>query len=132
MGCGMFLDIQESMSTLVTRENKKTQKIDCRRKSSQAQNTIYEHINIIGEITDEDNINFVCTHLKEHSLFCTLEKQELREVARSMKLATALKDSYILNEGDKGSCFFLIKNGEVDVEISANYIRTIGAGQCFG
>ena len=41
----------------------------------------------------------------------------MQEVASSMQLATAPKDSYIFKEGDTGACFFLIKEGEVDVEI---------------
>jgi CRP-like cAMP-binding protein len=49
-----------------------------------------------------------------------------------MKLATAAKDTCIFKQGDTGCYFFLIKAGEVDVEIEQEYIRTIGSGQCFG
>jgi cGMP-dependent protein kinase len=83
-------------------------------------------------VLDENDVKLVCQRLKEHSLFCTLEDKELREVAASMKLATALNNTYIFQEGDNGDCFFLIKRGEVDVEIEHKCIRTMGAGECFG
>lgn len=38
-----------------------------------------------------------------------------------MQLATAEKDSYIFKEGDSGACFFLIKEGEVELEIGDKY-----------
>lgn len=42
------------------------------------------------------------------------------------------KDEFIINQGDKGTKFYIIKSGKVDVFINNSYIRTLGSNQHFG
>jgi cGMP-dependent protein kinase len=38
----------------------------------------------------------------------------------------------IINEGEEGSRFYLVKSGKVDIYVNSNYIRTIGENEYFG
>lgn len=39
---------------------------------------------------------------------------------------------YIFHQGDVGTCFFLILEGEVDIEIEEKKVRTLKPGDTFG
>lgn len=68
---------------------KKSQKIDCRKKSSQNLDLIRENVVMVAESLTEAEKQFSCKHLKQHSLFCTLEDFEMMEVVNLMQRANA-------------------------------------------
>lgn len=41
-------------------------------------------------------------------------------------------DGYIFKQGDVGTCFFLIYEGEVEAEIDGKVIRNLKKGDTFG
>ena len=51
--------------------------------------------------------------LKSHNLFKMLTLKEIEEIVGHMESATAEAGAEIFQEGDKGSCFFIIEEGEV-------------------
>lgn len=70
---------------------KKSQKIDCRKKSSQSMDLIRENVVMVAESLTEAEKQFACKCLKQHSLFCTLEDFEVMEIVNLMQRADAAR-----------------------------------------
>lgn len=133
MGCAIFPQEKNALNNFHNvRGNKKTQMIDCRKRSSQALDRVVQNIITSEDNIDEASIQFARKVLQSHSLFCTLEPSEITNIANSMKFATAVKGQYIFKEGDFSSCFFIIKEGTVGVEIEGQHTKSLGKGDSFG
>ena len=71
--------------------------------------------------------------LGQHQLFGTLSKKELKVIAQEMVLAKPTQPKgYIFQQGDMGTCFFIILEGTVSTEIDGKVIRKLSKGETFG
>ncbi len=94
---------------------------------------ITEAIEILSNKLSEEQVLFAVTKLSDHQLFGTLNKRELKVIAQEMVLVKP-KDTkrFIFHQGDVGTCFFLIIEGEVGIEIDGKHVRTLKSGETFG
>lgn len=72
----------------VSRSNKRTQLIDCRKKSTHAINAILENIQIAEKSLSYAQKDLAISVLKEHNLFKMLTLKEIEEIVEHMKSAT--------------------------------------------
>jgi CRP-like cAMP-binding protein len=94
---------------------------------------ITEEIEVLSPKLTEEQINFAVHKLSDHQLFGTLNKRELKVIAQEMILVKPKDDEgYIFKQGDVGTCFFLIYEGEVEAEIDGKVIRALKKGDTFG
>lgn len=71
--------------------------------------------------------------MHHHQLFGTLNKRELRIIVQEMVVAKPNDHKgYIFQQGDTGTCFFLIYAGSVEAQIDGKKIRTLSKGETFG
>ena len=74
----------------------------------------------------------LCQILKEYPLFKELSPRVLSQVADKMTLKSYRKGADIVLQGDIGTEFFVIAQGEVDVIANGKQINTLGPGAFFG
>ena len=84
-------------------------------------------------LTLEQVIDF----LLETSLFCDLEPDELGDIVQIMQLQRFRTDQPIFREGDEGSAWYVLFDGEARVEkrdpfAPAREVARIGPHACFG
>jgi CRP-like cAMP-binding protein len=72
---------------------------------------------------NELQLVFAIEKLEQHQLFSSLSKQELRSVCEEMAYAKSQEGKYVFQQGEIGSCFFLIYKGKVRVEIDGLFVR---------
>ncbi len=70
--------------------------------------------------------------LKQNSLFCDLETNELLHLAKITNELHVKENNFIIREGDIGDELFIIIDGEVDVFANEKTIATLGVGACLG
>ena len=71
-------------------------------------------------------------HLGAVRLFCTCGKKELREIAKTAKIATVRSGTTILTEGDEGNTMYVILTGTARVSRGGRKLATAGPGDSFG
>lgn len=90
---------------------------------------------IISDIDIKQAIE-ICEFLKQCNVFANLTPEELREVADKMIRESYPAGARVIEQGERGDKFFLIKEGEVEVfidgESPAHRVRVLGKGDFFG
>lgn len=79
-------------------------------------------------IEENSNLNIIMTI----KLFSGLNDDDRTKIVRSYKKKTYLSGQTIINEGDHGHEFFIMKSGEAKVLINGKQVGVLGAGQYFG
>jgi putative ABC transport system ATP-binding protein len=78
----------------------------------------------------------VCEFLKQVDLFRDLTPRTLTEVADRMFREDYPAGTAVIRQGDVGDKFYLIRKGQVEVEVTrdgqANIVATLGEGNFFG
>ena len=70
--------------------------------------------------------------LQETPLFSTLDEEKIKEIAKISEKRSFNPNEFTIHEGDIASSFFLILDGQVEVQRRAKSIRRMGRGQFFG
>ena len=70
--------------------------------------------------------------LKKVPLFAELENRELEQIADTMRERRFPAGSSVTQEGAAGVGFFIVEEGEADVEVAGQQRGTIGPGDYFG
>ena len=70
--------------------------------------------------------------LRRASLFCTLSRHELVELAKVTEDLEVDEGKVLAREGELGREFFVIVDGEVAVTKGGRELRRLGAGEFFG
>jgi CRP/FNR family cyclic AMP-dependent transcriptional regulator len=70
--------------------------------------------------------------LKKVPLFADLDNGELGKIASTMKERRFAAGDSLTKEGESGVGFFVIEEGEADVDVGGEARRTIGPGDYFG
>lgn len=70
--------------------------------------------------------------LKDAPLFAHCSKQELQRIASIADQLDVREGKVLIQEGERGREFFVIVEGEVDVQRKGKKVNTLGAGDFFG
>lgn len=70
--------------------------------------------------------------LQRIPLFADLEPRELQRLAGSFKERTFSAGQTVASEGESGTGFFVIENGEAVVKVGDEEVRRLGPGDYFG
>lgn len=70
--------------------------------------------------------------LRQVKLFAELDQRELESIAQSMKERTFSAGDTVTQEGSGGAGFFVIAEGEAEVEAHGEHRRNLGPGDHFG
>jgi len=70
--------------------------------------------------------------LAETTIFAPLSNSAREQLARSLRDRALPPRTTVFAQGDRGDDFYLIDQGEVDVEVDEKHVRTLGAGDYFG
>lgn len=70
--------------------------------------------------------------LKRVPLFSSLDDRELEQIAASMRERQVATGDIVLEQGAGGAGFFVVDDGQADVTVDGDYVRTIGPGDYFG
>lgn len=81
------------------RSTKKSQKLDCRRKSTQFVDTIIENVQIEDQLLTEQEKNFTRNILKKHYLFGQLDEEEREKIIQQIVKAQGFEGQYVFKEG---------------------------------
>jgi CRP-like cAMP-binding protein len=77
-------------------------------------------------------VSVAVERLSRLPLFAGLSKDELGRVARSFEEQQVSAGTRLTLEGASGYSFFVIENGQVDVERGGEALETLAAGDFFG
>jgi putative ABC transport system ATP-binding protein len=86
---------------------------------------------IVSDIVLNDALR-ICEFLKGVEAFKNLTPNELTNVAEHMTRRQYMPGEVIIREGDVGEEFFLISDGEVQIERQGHEIARLGSGEFFG
>jgi pyruvate,water dikinase len=70
--------------------------------------------------------------LQRVSLFADLDRRQVEQIARLLKLRPFVKGETVIMEGTGGAAFFLIESGEATVSRKGVQVATLGPGDYFG
>jgi MFS family permease len=70
--------------------------------------------------------------LRAHPLFAGLAPASIEGLARELEAVPVRAGQTVIAEGEVGDRFYLVEEGELDVTIAGDYIRTMGPGWGFG
>jgi CRP/FNR family transcriptional regulator, cyclic AMP receptor protein len=70
--------------------------------------------------------------LKKVPLFAGLDDKELEQIASSMRERRYQAGDTLTQEGSGGAGFFVVAEGEADVTVGGETVRTVGPGEYFG
>jgi putative ABC transport system ATP-binding protein len=78
----------------------------------------------------------ICEFLRRYPLFADLQTSTLTEVADKMMVEEAQPDDVVIQQGDPGELFYLIRSGRVDVVVEEHgekrKVAELGEGDYFG
>jgi cGMP-dependent protein kinase 1 len=81
--------------------------------------------------TDHD-IKLIKNSLKKHFIFSSLTQTQIDSVVESINLYEIEAEKIIFEQNSKGSFFFIISSGRVEVIINSNRISVLKSGDSFG
>jgi predicted MFS family arabinose efflux permease len=70
--------------------------------------------------------------LAETTIFAPLSSSAREQLARSLRERAVPPSTVVFAQGDRGDDFYVIDKGEVEVEVDAKHVRTLGVGDYFG
>ncbi|MGH3049683.1 MAG: cyclic nucleotide-binding domain-containing protein [Gaiellaceae bacterium] len=70
--------------------------------------------------------------LKKVPLFAGLDDRELRQIADTMQERSFKAGSTVTQEGAQGAGFFVVEEGEADVQVGGESRGSLGPGDYFG
>ena len=95
-------------------------------------NVIYEKIQKESKHPNNSETGFLSEALSSHFFFFYLNKEEQETVIRKMFYCTVEKGEYVFKQGDSASCFFILFEGEMIVEIDGKNKKTLKPKDGFG
>jgi cGMP-dependent protein kinase len=96
-------------------------------------NTIHE-VNVVklDRTPSESDLAFITENMKNHFFFSNLLPEEQDNLVKKFFYCSVPANTYIFKQNDAASCFFLIHEGEVIVEIDNSERKHLTAGHSFG
>lgn len=93
---------------------------------------IYEKIQRVPKIPTVIESLFIKNKIGQLPVFSDLGEEDIELMIDKMFYCRALKDDYVFKQGDFGSCFFIIDEGECQVEINNKKKQILLKGDKFG
>lgn len=94
---------------------------------------IHENIQINKDKTPTaEDIDTILKTLSNHFFFNNCSTEELQQMIEKMFYASTNKDEYIFKQNDRGSCFFFIAKGTVEIIIDLQKKKTLTVNESFG
>jgi CRP-like cAMP-binding protein len=98
--------------------------------------TIHENFTIIPKQATAKDVKLIINSLLSHFFFKTLSNEEIENVITKMFYGVVDKDQYVFRQGDQASCFFIVHEGSVSVEIKkaegVQKVKELDKGEYFG
>ena len=85
-----------------------------------------------GNVTSVAEHNVILHALGQITLFATLSNSKLRDLANSLRIEEFDQGDHIIKQGDKGTEFYIVKEGTVDIRHEGNVVRSLSKLMCFG
>jgi len=126
--------IKSSQNPVSTRISNKKQKIIVKKKSLDPRElSEVDILQIVSknnyEFNDYDMIN---NCLIKHFFMRSLDKEARKEIIKEMTLCKVEKGQIIFKQGSAGNFFYIVKEGESQLFINDNYIKSFYPGESFG
>ena len=86
---------------------------------------------IVSDVVMEEVIQ-ICEFMKKLTIFSHLNNSELSLVSEKMTKHPFARGDVLIQQGDLGEEFFLLRDGAVDVIVDTIKTEVLGSGQCFG
>lgn len=95
---------------------------------------IYEKFTIIERKKSMIDAEFILNSLSQHFTFSSLMKDKylLDHLIQEFKLCVVKEGEYLMQQHDNASCFFLLKEGQLSVEVDGMKQRNLNVGEGFG
>ena len=100
--------------------------------NDQNDDQIHEDIIKVEKKMTKKDVEFIIECFTRHFLFANLNEDELEDVVTKMFYCKVEKEKYVFKQGDDASCFFIIDDGRVRVEIDDDIKKSIKNGDYFG
>lgn len=113
----------------LNRKNKKNKKFN---EAAGEDHVIHEQITKSNHEPGAKDLEFIGESLRGHFFFSTLTRDEQAKVSQKMFSCSAEEGAFIFKQEDSASCFFIIREGEVAVEIDKNEKKRLHKGDSFG
>jgi cGMP-dependent protein kinase len=79
-----------------------------------------------------ENQSNLITSLRNVSLFKHFSKSKLESISKAITIKSFMSGEKIINEGEEGSSFYIVKSGKIDIQVRNTYIRTLNENEYFG
>jgi cGMP-dependent protein kinase len=79
-----------------------------------------------------ENQSNLISSLHNVPLFKHFSMIKLEKLSKAIKIETYRTGENIINQGDNGSSFYIVKSGKIDIQVKGNYIRTLNENEFFG
>lgn len=79
-----------------------------------------------------ENQSNLISSLANVPLFKHFSQIKLDKLATAIKIETFQHGQKIINQGDIGSSFYIVKSGNIDIQVKNHYIRTLNENEFFG
>ena len=99
-------------------------------RSAQTLWSIVAHDVGMGRHTDQNTVTL--DRIGSFPLFSTYRRKELVTIASNMTTAAVCQGTELTHQGDRGSQFYVLLSGTVDVIVDGESVRTLDRGDFFG
>jgi cGMP-dependent protein kinase len=70
--------------------------------------------------------------LSKVPLFKNLTHNKIQNLSKVITIEAFISGQSIINQGEIGSSFYIVKSGKIDIRVKGNYIRTLNENEFFG
>lgn len=85
-----------------------------------------------GSIQDISEKSGLIDSLSKIPLFKNFNEKQINSFANQVEIEEFKKDEKIINEGEEGSKFYIVRTGKVNIYIDNKYTRTLNENEYFG
>ncbi len=95
---------------------------------------VKDFLNFVGANSFKivENKSNLISSLQSVPLFKHFSMIKLDKLSKAIKIETFKNGEKIINQGDIGSSFYIVKSGKIDIQVKNNYIRTLNENEFFG
>ena len=102
-------------------------------KDKEAVNNEKQNMKLINKHNKEfKDSSLIYECLISHCFLRALEKQARQEIIKEMSLFSVKPNVEIFKQGDPAGCFYILREGTIDIIANGERIDTLEKGSCFG
>jgi cGMP-dependent protein kinase len=107
-------------------------KFNFREQAKFEQSDMVENFKKVDRNLSSTDVNFIKSILKKCSAFNDLLEEDYEEIVPNMFFCQTKAGEYVFQQNDPATCFFIIHDGQCEVEINNNAKRHLEKGDMFG